>query len=146
MTLGSTVGCATAHDAAGIAELDVRLVAPQRLDELVRTSISAGTCLVERDGSAVVGYLIWNRGFFGRPFVWLLAVTATRRRRGLGRALLVSAERDAAPYGELFVSTERGNSPMRTLLTALGYQASGSIDNLNAPGNPEDVYYKRFVL
>ncbi len=34
---------------------------------------------------------------------------------------------------------------MQALLARAGYKSSGSIENLNAPGNAELVYYKRLV-
>ncbi len=121
------------------------LVARERQRSIVYESVAAGGCLVARDGGKIAGFLTWDRGFFGRPFVRLLVIAPARRRRGLGRALVAAAEREAARYGELFVSTEQINAPMRALLAQLGYAPSGSIDNINAPGNRELVYHKRLA-
>jgi len=110
---------------------------------IVRESVAAGTCFVAAASGAIAGFVTWDRGFFNRPFVRLLAVAAAHRRRGLARALLERVERAALPDGELFVSTEEINGPMRSLLSAAGYEPSGSIDRINEPGNAELVYYKR---
>ncbi len=139
----ATIERATPDDVAAIGDFDVLLTGRDRQREIVRESVAAGTCLVARAGGALAGFVTWDRGFFGRPFVRLLVVARAQRRRGLGRALIAATECEAARYGELFVSTEHSNTPMQTLLAALDYIPSGSIDNINAPGNLELVYYKR---
>ena len=130
---------------AALVAFDVPLVQPERQDAIVRAATAAGTCLVAREAAAIAGYLTWNREFFGRPFVWLLVVGSAYRRRGVGGALLAAAERDAARFSELFVSTERINAPMRALLASRAYAYSGALDNINAPDNLEYVYYKRLT-
>jgi len=40
-------------------------------------------------------------------------------------------------------STEERNAPMQAMLARRGYRPSGSIDNVNEPGNLELIYYKR---
>lgn len=134
---------ATVADLAAIAALGVWVVAPERQREIVRDGVAAGGVFVATPGSDVAGFVTWDRGFFNRPFVRLLAVSGAHRRRGVAGALLARVEREAAPYGELFVSTEEINAPMRALLVAAGYGPSGSIENVNPPGNAELVYYKR---
>jgi GNAT superfamily N-acetyltransferase len=63
----------------------------------------------------IVGYAVWDRRFFGRPFLWLLGVDPAFRRRGIAARLLAAYERGC--IGEpLFVSTNESNHPMHELL------------------------------
>lgn len=142
---GVTIDSAGARDLAALLAIDVALTDRERQDEILRTSVGQGGCFVARDGAIVAGFLTWDLGFFHRPFVRLLVVADAYRRRGLARALLGAAEGAASSRGELFVSTEAINAPMQALLARAGYKPSGSIDNLNAPGNAELLYYKRLV-
>ena len=133
---------ALSSDLENLVEIDVALTLRERQNEILRTSVAADGCIVARDGEKIVGFVSWDLGFFNRPFVRLLVVIESHRRCGLGRALLLAVERAAAAYGELFVSTETINAPMRALLAVHGYDPSGSIDNVNAPGNAELVFHK----
>ena len=140
-----TIEIARAADLVDLRAFDVLLVARERPDAILAESVASGGCLIARDRRALAGYLTWDRGFFNRPFVRLLVVAATHRRRGVGRALVAAAERAAAPFGELFISTETINGPMRALLGAAGYVPSGAIEHINEPGNAELLFYKRLV-
>ncbi len=73
----------------------------------------------------------------------LLVVAPEYRRQRLASRLLASVEDAARSSGELFVSTETVNVMMQAVLARLGYEPSGSIDHINAPGNAELVYHKR---
>ena len=128
---------------AALVAIDVLLVARERQDEILRESVANRGCLVAREAAAIAGFLTLDRGFFGRPFVRLLVVAPAYRRRGAGRALVAAAERTFAGDGELFISTEHVNAPMQALLGAMAYLPSGSIENINPPGNPELVFHKR---
>lgn len=57
------------------------------------------------------------------------------QRRGVAAALMDDIERAHADQ-RLFVSTNESNTPMRDLLTALGYAPAGQVDRLD-PGDPE---------
>lgn len=93
------------------------------------------------DGMDVVGYIVWDRTFFGRPFVWLLGVDRAFRRRGLAARLMEEFER-ACPGEPLFTSTNSSNAPMHALVARLGYVRSGWVENLD-PGDPEIFYFKK---
>jgi GNAT superfamily N-acetyltransferase len=133
------------RDLPDLLAVDVALVPRERQEAIVRASVSAGTCIAARQGDRLAGFVTWDRGFFDRPFVRLLAIGSAHRRGGLGRMLLRAVEEAVAASGahELFVSTEAINAPMQALLASERYAPSGSIDNLNEPGNAELVYYKR---
>lgn len=134
---------ALSSDLEELIEVDIALTVRERQNEILRASVAADGCIVVRDGERLVAFVTWDLGFFNRPFVRLLVVIDSHRRRGLGSRLLLAVERAAAAYAELFVSTEAINAPMQALLAVHGYVPSGSIDNINAPGNAELVFYKR---
>ena len=136
---------ALSSDLEELIGVEIALTVRERQNEILRASVAADGCIVARDGERLVGFVTWDLGFFNRPFVRLLIVIDSYRRRGLGNRLLLAVERAAAAYAELFVSTEAINTPMQTLLAARGYASSGSIDNINAPGNAELVFYKRLA-
>jgi GNAT superfamily N-acetyltransferase len=137
------VRAATAADLDALLAVDVLLVARERQAAILRESVARGGCLVIPECDGLAGFVTWDLGFFGRPFVRLLVVVPRARRGGLGRALLAAVEAAAAPHGELFVSTEQKNAPMQALLAGLGYVPSGAVDHVNEPGNLELVYYTR---
>jgi len=139
------VAPARTDDVPALLAIDVALTGRDRQEEIVRDSVAYGGCFVARDDSLLAGYITWDLGFFHRPFVRLLVVVAAYRRCGFGSALLGAVERAAATHRELFVSTETINAPMQALLVRAGYAHSGSIDNINAPGNAELVFHKRLV-
>ena len=136
---------ALSSDLEALIGVEIALTLRERQNEILRASVAADGCIVARDGERLVGFVTWDLGFFNRPFVRLLIVIDSYRRRGLGRRLLLAVERAATAYAELFVSTEAINAPMQALLAELGYVPSGSIDNINAPENAELVFYKRLT-
>ena len=82
-----------------------------------------------------------DHSFFEQPFVSLLIVAESQRRRGVGAMLMRHIE-SICPEGKLFTSTNESNAPMRALCEQLGFVRSGYIDNLD-DGDPEIVYFKR---
>ncbi len=111
-----------------------------RLAYLAR-AVGRGECLVARDGTEAVGFAVWDRAFFGHPFVALLEIRPDARRRGVASALVRRVE--AVCGGDrLFTSTNASNTAMQRLCDALGFVRSGIIDNLDE-GDPELVYCKR---
>ena len=95
--------------------------------------------VAEADGD-LLGYAIAGPWFYGHPFLELLVVRESARRRGLGRALVREVEAHFAG-AKLFTSTNQSNEPMQRLLASLGYTPSGVILNLD-PGDPELVYVR----
>ncbi len=103
-------------------------------------SLARRSFVTARVGERVVGYIVWDHAFFGRPFVWLLGVDPEFRRRGIGERLLREFEAQNAGRPQ-FTSTNESNVTMQRLLSRLGFLPSGRIENID-PGDPELVYYK----
>lgn len=127
-----------ADDADAMVEISTGPIAGKR--RFIAESIERRDVVVADSGGRIGGYIVWDRAFFGRPFVWLLGVDPAHRRRGIGRRLLGACE--AANRGEgLFVSTNHSNLGMQQLLLRCGYLPSGRVDNLDL-NDPELFYFK----
>jgi len=89
------------------------------------------------------GILIFNRHFYGRPFIASLVVNEAQRRRGVASLLVRHVEQ--LWHGEnIFTSTSLCNVAMQNLLAKRGFQRSGVIENLAKQS--ELVYFKRCGL
>lgn len=96
-----------------------------------------GNLWVAVDDSAIVGFIVWNREFFERPFVWLVMAAESRRRRGVAGALFAAVEGRCS--GErLYTSTNLSNDAMKAFLMQRRYRWMGEIDL--DPGDPEVFY------
>jgi GNAT superfamily N-acetyltransferase len=115
------------------------LTYPGRADEVRRLLLLGDSWVAELDGS-LVGYLLVSGHFFSKPFVDLLVVSESHRRRCIGSALMSRCEA-AHMNDRMFTSTNESNAPMRALLAKIGFQESGVIENLD-PGDPELVFVK----
>ncbi len=125
-------------DAAALARMCTGSIAGK--ERFIAESLLLREVLVARAGGRIAGTAIWDRRFFGRPFVWLLGVDPAFRRRGIAARLL--GEVATRCTGEpLFTSTNTSNRAMRRMLDQLGFVASGCVDNLD-PDDPELFYYR----
>jgi ribosomal protein S18 acetylase RimI-like enzyme len=132
---------ATARDADAVCAIDPRVLDTPGRRRFIERAIAGDECYVAVEIGAVVGYAIFDRSFFEQPFVSLLLVDASQRRRGIGAELMRHIESTCA--GEkLFTSTNESNAPMQGLCEKLGFVQSGRIENLD-DGDPEIVYFKR---
>jgi GNAT superfamily N-acetyltransferase len=86
----------------------------------------------------VVGFAVVTEHFFHQPFIELVMVGESHRRRGYGRALVGHCV-DLFPGGKVWTSTNESNTPMQALLAQSGFSSSGRIDNLD-PGDPELIF------
>ena len=114
----------------------------RRLEQLAQ-AIRARECWIAceaNDAATPLGYGCLDRSFFGEYFIPLVVVSDASRRTGVGRQLMTHLERVASAQ-KVFTSTNTSNLPMRQLLAQLGYQHSGTIENLD-PGDPELVFVK----
>jgi len=136
-----TIRSALRSDVDAIVRISTGPVADKRA--FIIASFARRTVLAATYAQRIVGYIIWDREFFGRPFVWLLGVDPSYRRRGIAAHLIRVFESHC--LGEaLFVSTNSSNAPMQALLTSLGFARSGQVDNLD-PGDPEIFFHKAAV-
>lgn len=139
MTL--TIRRAVPADFAAIAALDSALSHGSPRHEAIRAAIEAGSLHVAIDDAGPVGFAVMTRHFFDRGFVELLMVGANFRRRGHATALLRHCQANC-PTDILWTSTNASNAPMRALLAAEGYIASGAVEGLDE-GDPELLFRKR---
>lgn len=132
---------ARADDAGAIAALRPADFTTSHRIELLRARLAGGDAWVAEQDLACVGYA-WRGQFFGHDFLQLLYVAESRRRAGVASTLIAAFEQ-ARRTTRLFVSTNRSNEPMRTLLTKRSYTPSGVVYNLD-PGDPELVFVRRY--
>jgi len=138
-----TVDLRIAHagDGSAICAIDPRVIDTPGRRPFIERAIAAGECYVATDRDAIVGYAVFDRSFFGQPFVSLLIVAEPQRRRGIGARLMRHIE-SICPGDKLFTSTNESNTPMQRLCEQLGFVRSGYIENLDE-GDPEIIYFKR---
>ena len=128
---------ATPSDVPGL--LAILAETPFDKDAFVRAAAINNEIAVVDEGSGPIAFVVWNREFFGRPFVWLIAVAVRARRRGLAESLFAYVEERSAG-ARLYTSTNETNAPMHALLRKRGYAHRGALDL--DPGDPE-VFYSR---
>jgi GNAT superfamily N-acetyltransferase len=99
--------------------------------------------LVAYEGGAAVGALVTERHFPTATEIHLMAVDRARHRRGIGRALVAAAERQARDDGVTLLSVktlgpshpDAGYARTRLFYAALGFQPVEELLDL-WPGNP----------
>ncbi|MFN3166040.1 MAG: GNAT family N-acetyltransferase [Phycisphaeraceae bacterium] len=105
-------------------------------------ALEAGRCLVAEIDGRVAGFVVYAKhGLIGRDFVEYLVVHETFRRRGVA-AMLLDAVGERVGPGRLFISTESGNTPMRTLLAKQGWTPAGHLSGANRSGCDELFFYR----
>jgi ribosomal protein S18 acetylase RimI-like enzyme len=99
-----------------------------------------GELFVCADGAEVVGYVAYSSNlFYNRPFVALLCVRESHRRRGIGRRL-VRRVLDAYEGLDVWVSTEAWSTPAVALFEGMGFRRMGAIAGLNRD-DTEEVFF-----
>lgn len=131
----------TPADFDGIVALDSNYPHGSPRAEAVREWVEAGFAYVAVEGTQSVGYAVLSRHFFDRAFVELLMVGAQFRRRGIATAMMRHLA-GISPTDLLWTSTNESNAPMRALLAAEGFIASGAVEGLD-DGDPELFFRKR---
>lgn len=125
-------------DLAAIKAFDV--FSGNRLLEIADDHMLVAEC----DGCAV-GYVSWlPHGFIGRDYITRLGVKSGYQRRGIGRALLRTAETVIAT-DRLFVSADEENVSMASLLSAEGWSPAGSVACVQEEDRTELFFYKNRV-
>jgi len=136
---------ATPGDTTAVLSVDDGTWVSARRTSLVAARVAARDCLVsEWDGRVVAFALIHPQSFFGRDFVELLVVDSDFRRRGVANALLVACAQRSTSR-DLFISTNRSNLPMRSLLLREQWLFSGELAGIDED-DPELVFYKNSGL
>jgi ribosomal protein S18 acetylase RimI-like enzyme len=137
------VGTARPGDVATCVDLAEVVVGPRRSGPLVQAAIDRQQLLVARADDAVVGMLAYRTDWFTCTFVTVVSVREDHRRRGVARELFRALETDS-PGPRLFSSTEETNVAAIRMHRALGFVASGHVDNL-PQGYRELLFYKRLA-
>ncbi len=136
-----TIRPATLADFDGMLALDRNYPHGSPRAEAVREWVVAGSAHLALEDDRPVGYAVMSRHFFDRAFIELLMVGAAFRRRGIASAMLRYLA-DISPTELLWTSTNESNAPMRALLAAEGFIASGAVEGLD-DGDPELFFRKR---
>jgi GNAT superfamily N-acetyltransferase len=127
---------AISRDLPAIASLSQ--TTPWEKTAFLSRQIDLGNVTVAEEDGAIRGFIAWSYEFFEKPFVWLIVVAASHRKRGIATQLFDCVRRRCAG-DHLYTSTNRSNAVMASLLQRLGYQRVGEIDL--DPGDPE-VFYR----
>lgn len=135
------VRLAAFDDVGRICAIDRRVPDDPARRPFIERSAASGDCYVAAHGDTIRGYAVFDHSFFEHPFVSMLNVDPTQRRRGIGTALMRHIESICADE-KLFTSTNESNTPTQRLCEQLGFARSGYIENLDE-GDPEIVYFKR---
>lgn len=129
------------EDVAACAALAVDLIGPRRGQPIIQAALDRRQLLVASESGSVVGFLTYRTDWFNCTFVSLVVVTPDYRRRGIARDLYRAVEGES-PSPRLFSSTEETNAASIRMHGALGFTASGYIENL-PQGYRELLFYKR---
>ena len=106
----------------------------------IRHALGSKECLVAEIDGALAGFVVWDHGFYARPFLWMLGVDPGHQHLGVASELIANVERLNAGAG-VYTSTNESNAVMRHLLSERGFKAVGRLENLD-PGDPEIFYFK----
>ena len=128
-------------DIAACAALADELIGPRRAQPFAEAALDRRQLLVASDDGSVVGCLAYTTDWFNCTFVSLVVVKPDHRRKGVARELYRAVEAESASP-RLFSSTEETNAASIRMHSALGFTASGYIDNL-PQGCRELLFYKR---
>ncbi len=107
----------------------------------IRHALGSKECLVAEIDGALAGFVVWDRGFYGRPFLWMLGVDPAHQHAGVASELIAHVESLNAGH-DLYTSTNASNDVMQGLLHKRGFAPVGRLENLD-PGDPEIFYFKR---
>jgi ribosomal protein S18 acetylase RimI-like enzyme len=137
----ATVRRGRAEDAAGLKALDTIVPVDPRRADAIDDWLEQDIVFVAEVAGKVVGYGVFNYGFFRQGSVDMLMVHPDHRGRRIGERLLQALE-EVCDTPKLFVTTNVSNHRMQRLLSRLGFVACGFIDELDR-GDPELVYVKK---
>ena len=128
-------------EVAACAALADELIGPRRAQPFTEAALDRRQLLVASDNGSVVGCLAYTTDWFNCTFVSLVVVKADHRRKGIARELYRAVEAESASP-RLFSSTEETSAASIRMHSALGFTASGYVENL-PQGCRELLFYKR---
>lgn len=106
----------------------------------IRHALGSKQCLVAEIDGSIAGFAVWDRGFYARPFLWMLGVDPAHQHLGVASQLIENVERLNENL-TIYTSTNESNAVMRHLLAERGFEPVGRLENLD-PGDPEIFYCK----
>jgi ribosomal protein S18 acetylase RimI-like enzyme len=107
----------------------------------IRHALGTKECLVAEVDGTIAGFVVWDRDFYARPFLWMLGVDPAHQHLGIASHLIENVEGLNAGLN-IYTSTNESNVAMQHLLTERGFEPVGRLENLD-PGDPEIFYYKQ---
>ena len=107
----------------------------------IRHALGTKKCLVAEIDGAIAGFVVWDRGFYARSFLWMLGVDPAHQHLGVASELIEHVERLNAGHG-VYTSTNESNAVMQQLLAKRGFAQVGQLENLD-PGDPEVFFFKK---
>ncbi len=123
-----------------LTDLAAEVTGPERAWAFVRSHLERHHLLVAERAGAAIGLLAYRTDWFQCTFVSLVSVRPDVRRQGIARELFRTVE-EMSPSPRLFSSTVETNAVSIQMHGALGFTASGHIDNL-PQGYRELLFYK----
>jgi ribosomal protein S18 acetylase RimI-like enzyme len=134
----------TRADAAVLKDLDTIVPTDPARAESIDRWLRDDPVLVAEVGGRVVGYGVFDHGFFGQSSVAMLMIQEEYRGQKIGEHILRRLE----VFGDtpkFYVTTNQSNHRMQRLLSRMGYRLGGYIHELD-PGDPELVFVKDIGL
>lgn len=105
---------------------------------MLEQAAAEGRLLVADGEAEPFGFLVSSDRLLGHPFIELVYVKQSARRRGIAAALTRAAI-DRCAGGTLWTSTNESNTPAQRLFESLGFVQCGRIEGLDE-GDPELIY------
>ena len=131
-------------------EPDEVVVAEELIDCYLQDSLASGYfILVAESDSMPVGYVCYGNTPLtkGTWDIYWMAVDPSKQSKGVGKALLSSAEEDIASREGRLIIIETSSKPLyektRQFHQARGYERIGRIADFYAPGDDKLIYQKR---
>jgi ribosomal protein S18 acetylase RimI-like enzyme len=134
----------TQADAPILKDLDTMVPIDPARGESIDQWLREDPVLVAEVDGRVVGYGVFDHGFFGQSNVAMLMIHREFRGRKLGEQLLRKLE-ELGDTPKFFVTTNQSNHRMQRLLSRMGYRPGGYIHELD-PGDPELVFVKNIRM
>lgn len=125
------------EDVQALVAIDEYAVSVPARAEEIGAAVADGQCWCAVVGGQMLGYRIDSHGFFHRPFLDVVMVKRSARRRGVAGALIAAflKQQDGAAFSSCNVS----NLAAQRMLSAAGFRVCGYVEGLD-PGDPEVIY------